>query len=1487
MKYKSLTNQMTMKKCLYLFVVACLVACYLALDSNNAKQFSRIEKAYADSTAVNLDTTLQADVLGSVLLSNGYVPTTEDAMFVSTFIMERLKEGVEPESLADLNSRKFQLPAEWIEKEGTATYRQLLEQNYWQSGWSEEAARMATDNSLSAIVQVNDSLAGTMTVKVSHRVQKDSLPRWKAFLGLDKVPAEGVLVRLDRHSMSVERQQLSETVAFGRTDAEGRVQFTGLDPKGSYSVLPLHEGLTFGQSQGTWRGSLAEQQERGTTEFSFVSVPRSVKMFSTLNLRRMRQDGCVTVRTPVMFRTILTSWLAGFLAVWALVFGIGNTGRRRMDNALACLMMGLSGIGMMLMFAINDSLTERLLGVQMAHGAFAGAVAVGCMLCMDWLRFFRGGYRIGFNFLSTLLLFPFHMLQKLGIGRFFGGWVRLLLGKREDEALCPRWLNRGVQSLASLPGSGYLWMAMLLTAALFVFGQSVGGMKVNLFLGIPVQPSEIVKFLFTIFMAAFFFQRGDSLVAYSNPIWIGGRVNAGMLMWRKVKVMAGMLCCLGCLMGMYFRLGDLGPALLISLSFILLYSLVKSRIETGGFLSDWEEVKSCDLARLLVGIVTFVGCLLVGWYMDNTTLPHFWWGCEIEYRAMMAVLWFVVWLVWGFRRHKIEESPLMFNLVIISFIYGSTWLSSMNMTVAAERLDVRTAICTNTFGSLEEGVEAEPAVNAQTATGLWALAMGGMTGQGIGNEGAHHIPAYHTDYIFQSIGFMTGIGGLLVILFMYMALFRRGLVIGYRSGHQFLLFLCTGIVIVTALQVGVVLAGTLGLTPMTGLAAAFLSFGRVSMFFHLLAFGIILSVSARKYSGRVYCNRPYGHTLALLAMVYMFFMTVIVGTLGYYMVLNQDKTLVKQLYVTGDNGLNRIATNPFVGAAIRNMRSGDVWDRNGVLLATSDATKLKDKQQADAYAKAGLADVDSISRRLLKRYYPFGKHLAFTLGDANNGLFFNSVDSWPHGLLCEARYLTQLRGYDNIMRDGNGVPVQVDLHSEAYKPGRFVEGVDTVIRNVQLRDYSPILPFVKAGPDSELVERFNQGKTELKPNDIQLTVDAVLQTRLQEAMAGWEYSFGTNRYGFIERRSVVVLDASQGDLLASANYPLMEEERVLAEGGIYNDSHRPLDWKAYADVDMGLLLGTAPGSTAKIMTGLAGVAYADAAGISINGKDFTYPVNWAEQIHTNSRAVGMVNFHDAIMWSSNCYFINLLNDHNLYDELADIYGTVGVSTGREMPYGLDWRMPEEEWRNRITAVAPKATDRYHKYQEMRGKGDYRKMNDNRITHAAWQWSWGQGLNATPVSMARVAAVVADGSMPVTRFRMDQKPEKVRLVSPDGNLRYLRKAMRDESLKLGAGTRMSRAGVFGKSGTAERVYSGPLANKGQSPVKVNDAWYISCIPDCRITRMVNGKQLVTTGPIAVCVRIERTSQMSGAAKLMTEEVVLKTLAELGYIPALTQ
>ena len=143
-------------------------------------------------------------------------------------------------------------------------------------------------------------------------------------------------------------------------------------------------------------------------------------------------------------------------------------------------------------------------------------------------------------------------------------------------------LNKKVETaLDRMPkGVGYLIMALLLTALLFTpLGASVGGMKVNLNIGFLFQPSEITKYLIIIFMAAYFSVNANKVVQFSEQ----GNTK---FFADKLRMLATIFIGLGALMMVYLMLGDMGPALVIAFTFILLYSMIKSKIDLEGLSAD-------------------------------------------------------------------------------------------------------------------------------------------------------------------------------------------------------------------------------------------------------------------------------------------------------------------------------------------------------------------------------------------------------------------------------------------------------------------------------------------------------------------------------------------------------------------------------------------------------------------------------------------------------------------------------------------------------------------------------------------------------------------------------------------------------------------------------------------------------------------------------------------------------------------------------------
>ena len=253
-----------------------------------------------------------------------------------------------------------------------------------------------------------------------------------------------------------------------------------------------------------------------------------------------------------------------------------------------------------------------------------------------------------------------------------------------------------------------------------------------------------------------------------------------------------------------------------------------------------------------------------------------------------------------------------------------------------------------------------------------------------------------------------------------------------------------------------------------------------------------------------------------------------------------------------------------------------------------------------------------------------------------------------------------------------------------------------------------------------------------------------------------------------------------------------------------------------------------------------------------------------------------VTMKDAIVKSSNCYFINLVNDNDLYWALDSIYETTGVGIGNTTPYYFTYDVSaatQNQFREKIRQNQSVALAKYVKRTEE--DGVHEKMNEG-----TWRWAWGQGykgyeLQASPLNMARVAsAVVNDGKMPYTQFVLPKgeyakklrKENEIRLLSPK-SAEHLRGYMRDESANQQSRNNVTLPNMIGgKTGTPERY-----RYKTRSLVeKRNDGWYMFFVEG------QNGKH-----PLAVCVRMERGSG-SKAAVHLTKSVILESLYANGYI-----
>jgi cell division protein FtsW (lipid II flippase) len=133
----------------------------------------------------------------------------------------------------------------------------------------------------------------------------------------------------------------------------------------------------------------------------------------------------------------------------------------------------------------------------------------------------------------------------------------------------------------------------------------------------------------------------------------------------------------------------------------------------------------------------------------------------------------------------------------------------------------------------------------QTVQGLIALAAGGLTGQGIGLGLPRVVPAVHTDLILAAIGEELGLFGSTAVVALLACLVSAGFMAGLAHSRPFARLLAVGLSASLGLQSIVIIGGTLGLLPLTGVTLPFVSFGGSSMLCSFVALGLIVAASRR------------------------------------------------------------------------------------------------------------------------------------------------------------------------------------------------------------------------------------------------------------------------------------------------------------------------------------------------------------------------------------------------------------------------------------------------------------------------------------------------------------------------------------------------------------------------------------------------------------------------------------------------------------------
>jgi cell division protein FtsW len=156
----------------------------------------------------------------------------------------------------------------------------------------------------------------------------------------------------------------------------------------------------------------------------------------------------------------------------------------------------------------------------------------------------------------------------------------------------------------------------------------------------------------------------------------------------------------------------------------------------------------------------------------------------------------------------------------------------------------------------------------QPAHGLYALAQGGIFGQGIGasQQKWGDLPEAHTDYIFAVLGEELGLLGTLLVIVLFLTIAFAAIRVARQSSDPFVRYATFGVVVWLLGQMIINVGMVLSLLPVIGIPLPLVSYGGSSLVPTLVALGIVIGFARRDpEAARALAQRKKARTSGLSA----------------------------------------------------------------------------------------------------------------------------------------------------------------------------------------------------------------------------------------------------------------------------------------------------------------------------------------------------------------------------------------------------------------------------------------------------------------------------------------------------------------------------------------------------------------------------------------------------------------------------------------------
>jgi len=343
--------------------------------------------------------------------------------------------------------------------------------------------------------------------------------------------------------------------------------------------------------------------------------------------------------------------------------------------------------------------------------------------------------------------------------------------------------------------------------------------------------------------------------ASTNLVYVAGKGSTlGYLLKHAILLVMGFVIVYTTHKIPYRYFSGLSVLMLPVVILLLIYTLTQGTVIDGANASRWISIPFIGIGFQTSTLAAVVLMMYVARYLARNKEK------EITFKESFIYMWLPVGFVLALiLPANFSTTAITFVMVIVLCFLGGYPLKFIASILGVGILSLALFILTakafpdamknsriNTWSSrIENFASGESEDNYQAEKAKIAIASGEVYGKGPGKSvQKNFLPQSSSDFIYAIIGEEFGLIGAILIIFFFLGLLFRFVIIATKSITIFGTLLCLGVGLPIIFQAMINMGVAVGLFPVTGQPLPLISTGGTSIWMTCFAIGIVLSVSA-------------------------------------------------------------------------------------------------------------------------------------------------------------------------------------------------------------------------------------------------------------------------------------------------------------------------------------------------------------------------------------------------------------------------------------------------------------------------------------------------------------------------------------------------------------------------------------------------------------------------------------------------------------------